>query len=85
MRQATHHRHAAAIISGVTLANVIDSMAERPIEVIAPANGAAESVLMRYLGQEGDSRRPSPTSNRTSNDGTTHKSDLRIRSELCPS
>lgn len=48
------------------LANVIDSMAEQTIEVIAPANGAVfESVLMRYLGQEGDSRRPSPTSNRT--------------------
>ena len=48
------------------LAKVIDSMAEQTIEVIAPANGAVfESVLMRYLGQEGDSRRPSPTSNRT--------------------
>ena len=48
------------------LANVIDSMAEQTIEVIAPANGAVfESVLMRYLGQEGTSRRPSEPSNRT--------------------
>lgn len=41
------------------LANVIDSMAEQTVEVIAPSNGAVfESVLMRYLGQEG-ARRPS--------------------------
>ncbi len=43
------------------LANVIDSMAEQTVEVIAPSNGAVfESVLMRYLGQE-SGRRPSPS------------------------
>ena len=43
------------------LVGVIDSMAEQTVEVIAPSNGAVfESVLMRYLGQQGTStRRPS--------------------------
>jgi len=57
------------------LAKVIDSMAEQTVEVIAPSNGAVfESVLMRYLGQEGaprssssqsrsyDRREPTPSS-----------------------